>query len=433
MPTRFQEILQKHFQQRVNKEHGKLAEWQRKRFEVFLDNGLPTRKDEEWKYTSAAAIVKNGFEPLVDAGQNDETIIPKEYLLGLSDAWRMVFLNGFYAKKQSDLRQLSTGLQIESLSDLRKNQPEKLAHRLGMGTPDEAFTLLNDAFLQDGAFIHIAENCRINKPLHLLSLNQNLSDAILVQPRHVVQIGKNSLITIVLSAANFNTDKGELNNLLTQITVEENAELHLYLVHDQENSDTYLDHTYIEAAKNSRVFCYNLTLGGKLIRNDLRVNLIGEGSEANLFGLYALHGKQHADNRTLVIHAKPHCQSNELYKGILDEQSTGIFNGKILVEQDAQKTLAFQHNPNILLSNEATINSKPQLEIFADDVKCTHGASSGGIDPNALYYLQTRGIGLNEARKLLVYAFSKEVSDAIALPALKDWFEQKLSERFLVS
>ncbi len=432
MPPKFEQFIKKQFDKTVLPTQGNLFSWQQKRFKAFLEKGIPGKKHEEWKYTSARSMLKDNILMLPDNKKDKNIAIENNHFLGLNDAWHMVFINGYYAGNQSRLADLDAGLNIESLAEIRKEHPEKLAHRLNTGMSDDAFTLLNDAFLQDGSIINIADHCHLDKAIHLFSYNRN-PDKLLIQPRHVISLGKSSKVSIVLSAANYYTEKSALNNLLTQISVAENAELHLYLIHSQDNEDFYLDHTYIEAASNSRIYTYHLTMAGKMVRNDLRIKLNGPGAEAHLFGLYALQGHQHVDNRTFVDHAMPHCQSNELYKGILNDTSTGIFNGKILVEKDAQKTLAFQHNPNILLSNEANLNTKPQLEIFADDVKCSHGASSGGIDPNALYYLQARGIGMDDARKILMYAFSNEILDKIALPALKQWFEAKLSKQYLVS
>jgi len=410
-----------------------VARWQKEQMARFLEAGLPGPKTEAWKYTPLRPVLGKGKFRLPGTSADGVSALPDELFLGVEEAWRFVFLNGWFAHDLS-----SPGpypFDFETLSGLKQKEHDwKPRAEDPEDVKEEPFILLNDAFLQDGAVISIPDKAEPERPLFLLNLNRHQGEALLVQPSHTVSVGKRCRVSLVLHAAALSTGKtGELNNSNFRLDIGDGSTVNLFVIHEQENEDVYLDHARVTLGRNSKLYAWHITLGGRLVRNNLSVHILGEGAEVRLYGLYLLRGEQHVDNRTFMDHAVPDAWSNELYKGIMDGNSTGVFNGKILVRKDAQRTNAFQHNPNILLSNGATINTKPQLEIFADDVKCSHGATSGGLDPNALFYLRTRGLGRQDAKNLLTYAFAWDVLDNIPLEGIKSHFSHILEKRFIVN
>ena len=280
----------------------------------------------------------------------------------------------------------------------------------------------------DGAFIFIPEKTVIPQAIHILYLTDSVDGNVITFPRNLTIASQFSQVLIVESYHSI-SNQISFTNAVTEIIAEENANVDYYKIQDENNASFQINNTQIKQERNSNVSSNTITLDGALVRNNLNYLINGEGCETHLFGLYLLNGKQHVDNHTLVDHAVPHCLSNELYKGIMKDQSSGVFNGRIMVRKDAQKTNAFQSNKNILLSDNAHVTTKPQLEIFADDVKCSHGATTGQLDQEALFYLRSRGIAKDKAMALLVHAFASDVIDKVKIDKLKINLLHLISER----
>ena len=284
----------------------------------------------------------------------------------------------------------------------------------------ESFIALNTAFTFDGAFIHIPAHTVVEKPIHLLHVSDARNEATVSYPRNLIVAENNSRVKVIESFHTVQSANHNFINSVTEVVVKENSIVELNKIQNEAAEAFHINHTEASQEKNSTFKINTITLGGGIVRNNLHIVLNGEYCNSQLNGLYLLNGSQLVDNHTLVDHAKPNCYSNELYKGIIDGKAQGVFNGKIFVRKDAQKTNAYQSNKNILLSDDASMNAKPQLEIFADDVKCSHGATTGQLDEDALFYLRSRGIGEENAKALLNVAFAADVIKNISIEALKN-------------
>ncbi len=297
---------------------------------------------------------------------------------------------------------------------------------------DDVFTALNTAFTHDGICIYIAKNKVIEKPIQLLFISTNSEESICYQPRNIIEIGENAQVKIIETHQSL-SEKTVLTNVVTEIFVGKNAILDYYKIQNDTLKASLIDNTYISQKENSNASVHTFSFGGELTRNNLNFYHHGEHLESTLKGITILSGTQHVDNYTLVNHAQPNCESHQDYKAILSDKSAGVFNGKIMVEKIAQKTNAYQQNDTILLSEKATINTKPQLEIFADDVKCSHGCTVGELNKDALFYLQTRGIPQKAGEALLTYAFANTVLESVKIPALKEKISQMISNKLDVN
>ncbi len=395
----------------------------------FAELGFPTARNEDWKFTNLASLTKALFQTFT----RDElehlyrgfAMRTPEDLEDL-DAYQIGFLNGHYAEALStfefSILTPPTGLILESLPQaLMKDAARVQANLARHAKYDEhSFVALNTASLRDGAFICVPRGTVLNKPLHLLFVSTTPDGPIATHPRSLVVVGENTQVTIVETYVG----QGDyFTNAIVEIVAGENAIIDHYKVQRESKDAYHIATTAVHQAKGSNFRTHYIGLGGKLVRNEVHVRFDGEGAEATVNGLYLASGNQHMDNFTVIDHAKPHCDSHELYKGILDGKAHGVFNGKIFVRPDAQKTDAKQTNQTLLLSEDAVINTKPQLEIFADDVKCTHGATVGQLDPNQLFYLRARGLGLEEARNLLTFAFANDIIGRIQVEPLRKQLE----------
>jgi Fe-S cluster assembly protein SufD len=342
----------------------------------------------------------------------------------------MVFLNGHYSESLSSVHALPNGVKITSLASALKSDYDLVNRYLTRYAKfdDNAFTALNTAFIEDGAFIFVPDNIVVEEPVHLLFVSAISDSSFVAHPRNVIVAGKNSQISVVETY-------GALHNSVyfTNVVTEMFAGEHSVIEHDKlqtENLHAYhigSMHVYMNAKSN--MTSNSISLGGALTRNNVTAVLDAEGIECTLNGLSLATGKQHVDNHTTIDHAKPHCNSHELYKSILDGNSRGVFNGKIFVRKDAQKTDAKQTNKTLLLSDDATIDTKPQLEIFADDVKCTHGATVGQLDEEQIFYLRSRGLGLDAARDILTFAFASDVINRIHVEPLRHQLDNMIQSR----
>lgn len=385
----------------------------------FENKGFPTKKEEAWKYTSLNAILKNDYTVFPKQEPAIEFAEVKKYFLHEIDTYKVIFIDGKYSSFLSatthdgiDVCLMSSALNKPKYKMIIDEYFNKIASR------DESLTTLNTAFAAEGAYINIPKSKVVEKPIEIIYFSTGKEDALMVQPRNLVVVGENAHVQIIERHQSIN-ENPVLTNSVTEIFAQKRAIVDYYKIQNDLTSANLIDNTYIAQKQESRVSVHTFSFGGNLTRNNLNFYHLGERIDSTLKGITIIGDKQHVDHYTLVHHAQPNCESHQNYKCILADNSTGVFNGKIYVEREAQKTDAFQQNNNILLSEKATINAKPQLEIFADDVKCSHGCTIGQLDESAMFYMQQRGIPKKEAKALLMYAFSNEVIDSIKIPELK--------------
>lgn len=396
----------------------------------FSELGFPTTRNEEWKYTNVSPILEHKFKLLQEpVGLTKKDIQP--FLFEGLEENVLVFINGKFSEELSKIQSDASGLIIGSLKDAMNHHTSIVNQHLGsyISFEDESFTALNTAFTNEGAFIYVPENMVVETPIHLLNLSDSQDSDLISHPRNLFIAGKSSQVQIIESFHAL-SDATYFNNLVTEVFVDENAIVDHLKIQEESRHAFHVSNTQVHQQSNSVYTSVNIDLGGSLVRNNLSVQLNGKNCESHLFGFYLGTGTQHIDNHTFIDHAMPHCFSNELYKGILDEKARGVFNGKILVRQDAQKTNALQSNKTLLLTNDAQINAKPQLEIFADDVKCTHGATIGQLDDEALFYLRARGISEEMAGAMLRHAFISDVLENVKIDAVRQRLDKTIIDHF---
>ncbi|WP_296698205.1 Fe-S cluster assembly protein SufD [Algoriphagus sp.] len=386
----------------------------------FLNQGLPTLKSEEYKFTAITKKLEQSLSNLSPAKPFD--LSEEEVSEAIPQGFEgpiLVFSNGHLIKN------LCLGIDHLNFSTLS----EKLETPIGSiaKVDKDAFAALNQASFEEGVFISIPKKEVVEKPILLLSFNKaNLGDVI--SPRVWIDAGDFAEVTFISHSIN-KGDTPYFVNKVVEIKGGLNSQIRYYRIQNEGKNAFEVSNIETNLLQDSRFTSVTLSLSGEMVRNNLSLNLLGSNSEGNMYGIYLLNGKTHVDNHTNVDHTIPHAESNELYKGILADQSRGVFNGKIFVRQDAQKTNAFQQNNNILLSNDATINTKPQLEIWADDVKCSHGCTTGQLDEEALFYLQARGIDKIQAKGLLLFAFAGEVLEHIENESFREYCTNLVQER----
>jgi Fe-S cluster assembly protein SufD len=396
-----------------------LVEIRRDAMERLNEIGFPTMRQEEWKYTNVAPIVKTAF---VAAPEDGPRRVEES-----REGMQLVFVNGRHAPDLSSTPR--DGVQVGSLRHILATEPELARPHLAKIARDgNAFAAANAAFLEDGAFVRIPKGAAVPEPIHLVFLSEPVFGPTLSHIRNLIVSEPGSQASVVET---YIGTAGELyfTNAVTEVALLDGAILDHYKLERESTSAYHVATMEVVQERDSRLTSHSMTFGGALVRNDLNVRLAAEGADCTLNGLFVGSGNQHLDNHTLIDHAKPHGTSRELYKGIMDGKSRGVFHGKIIVRPDAQKTDAMQTNKNLLLSREALVNSTPALEIFADDVKCRHGSTIGQLDAGALFYLRSRGIGEREARDLLVYAFASDVSSRIRIAPLRTLVEEHLGLR----
>jgi Fe-S cluster assembly protein SufD len=399
----------------------------------FAKLGIPGRKSEEYKYVNMELTLKGDFafssslavtvqQARLPDGQVELASIVKNAIV-------VVIENGVYSAQLSSLGNLPKGLSIQNIADATNQESFKSHYSSYADVTSDAFVALNTALASGGVFIHVAKSAVIELPIHIIHIN-TCSAPTIVNARNLVVVEENAQATIVESFIVGSNSAKVFNNALSEIVVASNANVKHYKIQDEGDAGNLVNTTQVIQKKQSVFSTNNFTLSGSLVRNNLTIVLDDEFIESHLNGLYLTKGNQVVDNHTLVDHRKPNCNSNELYKGIIDDKSAATFNGKIYVRKDAQKTNAFQSNKNILLSDDGTINTKPQLEIYADDVKCSHGTSTGKLDEDQVFYLRARGLSESSAKKLLMHAFASEVVNTVELKELKNYLEAEISNRF---
>ncbi len=386
----------------------------------FEDKGFPTKKDEAWKYTSLNAILKKDFSVFPKNEVTIEFKDVKKYFLHEIDTYKVVFIDGVFSSHLSSTTH--DGIDVCLMSSALTKPKYKMVidtYFNQIASKDESLTSLNTAFANEGAYINIPKSKVADKPIEIMYFSTGSEAALLVQPRNLVIVGENSHVQIIERHQCLN-ENAVLTNSVTEIFAQKRAIVDYYKIQNDELEANLIDNTYVSQKQESHVSVQTFSFGGNLTRNNLNFYHFGERLTSTLNGITIIGDKQHVDHYTLVHHAQPNCESFQDYKGIFSDRSTGVFNGKVYVEKEAQKTNAFQKSNNILLSDKATINAKPQLEIFADDVKCSHGCTVGQLDETALFYMQQRGIPKKEAKALLLYAFSNAVIENIKIPELKN-------------
>ncbi len=387
-----------------------------KNFEL---KGFPNRKEEAWKYTSLNSIQKVDFSIFPKETNALEYKDVKRYFLHEIDTYKIVFIDGVYSSFLSETTHDGVDICLMSAA-LSKPMYKQIidVYFNEVASKDESLTTLNTAFSKEGAYIYIPKNKMPKKPIEILHFATGNEAALLLQPRNLIIAEENAELQIIERHQSL-TSNEVLTNCVTEIFAAKNAIIDYYKVQNDVKNASLIDNTYISQKSNSVVKVHTFSFGGKLTRNNLNYYQNGEYIDSTMKGVTILGEKQHVDHHTLVHHRQPNCESHQDYKGIYGEKSMGVFNGKIIVDKIAQKTNAFQQNNNILISDKATINTKPQLEIFADDVKCSHGCTIGQLDEEAMFYLQTRGIPKKEAAALLMYAFANNVLASVRIPELK--------------
>jgi len=385
----------------------------------FENKGFPSKKEEAWKYTSLNAILKNDFSVFPKKDNAIEFKDVKKYFLHEIDTYKVVFIDGIFSSFLSSTTH--EGLDVCLMSSALTKPKYKMVidnYFNQIASKEESLTSLNTAFSLEGAYINIPKSKVVEKPIEIIYFSTGNEAALMVQPRNLVIVGENAHVQIVERHQSLNSNP-VLTNSVTEIFAQKRAIVDYYKIQNDVQTANLIDNTYIAQKQESRVAVHTFSFGGNITRNNLNFYHQGERIDSTLKGITIIGDKQHVDHYTLVQHATPNCESHQNYKTILHDNSTGVFNGKIFVEKEAQKTDAFQQNNNILIGDKATINAKPQLEIFADDVKCSHGCTIGQLDESAMFYMQQRGIPKKEAKALLMYAFTSEVTNSIKIPELK--------------
>ncbi|MFI2741794.1 Fe-S cluster assembly protein SufD [Zhouia sp. PK063] len=404
-----------------------------KAIKTFEEKGFPTKKDEAWKYTSLNAVLKNDFSvfPKSEAALDFKDV--KQYFIHEIDAYRIIFIDGKYSSHLSDTTHEGADICILG-SALCKPKYKEVIEKYFNKTvnEDDSLTSLNTAFSKEGAFIHIPKGKVLEKPIQIIHFATGNEAALMLHPRNLIIAEDNSQVQIIERHQSL-TENAVFTNSVTEIFTGKNAHVDYYKIQNDAQTASLIDNTYISQDRDSHASVHTFSLGGNLTRNNLNFYHKGENILSTLKGITIIGDKQHVDHSTLVHHAQPNCESHQDYKGIYADRSTGVFNGRIIVEKEAQKTDGFQQNNNILIDDKATINAKPQLEIFADDVKCSHGCTIGQLDEEALFYLRSRGIPAKEAKALLTYGFANNVLESVKIKELKTRINKLIAEKLGVN
>lgn len=392
---------------------------------AIIHNGLefPTIRDEYWKYTRTASITSSVFK------QNEVEIQSLEsFMIPQLDAHMIVFVNGEFSKQLSS-SEFPNGLKVIALSKASASDKDLICQHLGKHIDAEkhAFNTLNTSYFKDAAYVKVEAKASIEKPVCVLNISSGQKQA--VNARNLIVIGENANVNVITQFEGRDNEDA-FTNSVSEVVVASGAHGCLYIVQNEGEKSSHINSTQIVQEKDSTFSVITFTKTGKLVRNNLNFSVKGEGCESNMYGVYFTRGNQHVDNHTYVDHLVPNCNSNELYKGVMADKSTGVFNGKIMVHKDAQKTNAFQSNQNVLLSDTASIYTKPELEIYADDVKCSHGCTIGQLDEEATFYLQSRGLSKDDANKMLIQAFASDIIEKIEIEPMRTSIEEFVHRQF---
>jgi Fe-S cluster assembly protein SufD len=397
----------------------------------FADQGFPKLSDEDWRFTNIAPIAKLNFQLAKEVSVNGaETKLIDESAFAKLSGHRLVFVNGFFCAKLSSLKPVASGVRIENLSAALAHDSALIEKHLGKyaHTSSNTFAALNQAFFTDGAFIFVPAGVEVAEPVQLIYISSAVQNGETILPRNLVIAEANSKLTVVESYISTG-NVAYFTNAVTEILAGDNAKVEHVKLQDEALDAFHIATIAGEFGRASNVTVHSFALGAKLSRTNIRTKLAGEGLECILNGLYLTRGEQLADHHMIVEHAQPHCASHEYFNGILDDKSKGVFHGRIYVHPIAQKTDAKQTNKNLLLSDDATADTKPQLEIYADDVKCTHGATIGQLNDESIFYLRSRGIGSDTARQMLIHAFAGEIIERIKCEPAREVIDKLVWDR----
>ena len=400
-------------------------------FDNFNRLGIPTGKNEEWKYTRIGTVFNKEYQFL--PGKTAEAFSAEDLngirLPGHEAANELVFVNGLYSSSLSAIR--SSALIVTSLEKAATNEYSAIVSKHFEHSNTyikDGIHALNTAFAGNGVFIHVKKGQVVEHPVYVYNITDTRSGNSFSQLRSLIHVAEHAHIQLVETYATIGTADSFVNQV-TEVIVEKDALVEYYKIQNNAPAANQVSTTHFRQTGKSFIHAVTISLNGGIVRNNLNMAMEAEYSEAHLYGLYFLKGNSHIDNHTIVDNVKPHCLSNELYKGIIDDNATAVFNGKIFVQPQAQKINAFQSNKNVLLSNNATVNTKPQLEIFADDVKCSHGCTVGQLDEEAMFYLRSRGVHEKTAKSLLVHSFAVDILEYIKPQAIRNYVDQLISER----
>ena len=424
-------IKEKYHQLLSNNGSSPLTSIEQNAFNTFSSLGVPTVKHEEWKYTRIGSVLKKeyAFNPENIASAVSLVDLEAVRLPGHEDANELVFVNGLYSDRLSTIR--SGGLAVLNLEEAAKNEYKTVVEQhLGHSSKyiKDGIHALNTAFLQEGVFINVKKGEVVEHAVYIYNINDARSANLFSQPRILIYVGENAQVQFAETYTTLGTCES-FTNQVTEVVVEKDAIVEYYKIQSDSAHSSQVNTTHFRQIGKSLVNTVTVSLSGGIVRNNLNIAMEAEHSESHFYGLYFLNGKTHVDNHTVVDNVKPNCYSNELYKGVVDDEATAVFNGKIFVQRDAQKTNAYQSNKNILLSDSATVNTKPQLEIFADDVKCSHGCTVGQLDEEGMFYLRSRGVSEKTAKSLLVHAFAIDILGHIKPEPIRSYVDKLISER----
>lgn len=399
---------------------------------TFEEQGFPSKKEENWKYTSLNSILKEDYSVFPKQENALDYKDVKKYFIHDIDTYKIIFIDGKYSSHLSqtthdgiDVCLMSSALNKPKYQLIIENYFNKVATK-------DSLSSLNTAFSNEGAYIHIPKNKVVEKPIQIIYFSTGNESAMMLQPRNLVVVDENSHVQIIERHQSL-TSNPVLTNSVTEIFANKRGIVDYYKIQNDNENASLIDNTFVDQKRESHVSVHTFSFGGKLTRNNLNFYQNGEHMDSTLNGVTIIGDKQHVDHNTLVHHIEPNCESHQDYKGIFNDTATGVFNGKVIVNKEAQKTNAFQSNNNILLSDKATINSKPQLEIFADDVKCSHGCTIGQLDESAMFYMRSRGIPEKEAKALLMFAFSNNVLSSVKIPELKQRITKIIADKLGVN
>ncbi|GAA0736445.1 MULTISPECIES: Fe-S cluster assembly protein SufD [Flavobacteriaceae] len=399
---------------------------------TFEQKGFPTKKEEAWKYTSLNSVLKHDYSLFPKTENAIEYKDIKPYLIHDIDSYKIIFIDGKYSSHLSQTTHDGIDVCLMSAALAKPKYRLVIENYFNKAATKDSLPSLNTAFSSEGAYIHIPKNKLVEKPIQIVHFSTGNEAALMLQPRNLIVVDENSHVQIIERHQSL-TDNPVLTNSVTEIFANKRAIADYYKIQNDNQNASLIDNTFIKQKQESHVSVHTFSFGGKLTRNNLNFYQNGERIDSTLKGITIIGDKQHVDHNTLVHHIEPNCESHQDYKGIFGDSATGVFNGQVVVEKEAQKTNAYQSNNNILVSDKATINSKPQLEIFADDVKCSHGCTIGQLDESAMFYMRSRGIPEKEARALLMYAFSNNVLNSVKIPEIKQRITKLIAKKLGVN
>ncbi|MEM9663724.1 MAG: Fe-S cluster assembly protein SufD [Bacteroidota bacterium] len=431
LEARFLDAFHVNDGQMLNGQNDRLKDLRREAIRHFEALGFPALKAEAWKYTKIRKVLQHEFG--IDLAPATEGVTAADVeaarIPGLEDAYVFVLVNGRFREDLSSLDGLPEGVVLTGFQHAASHHPElvnaHLAHYADF--QDDAFVALNTAFITDGLFLHVPKNTVVERPIQVVNLLHTDHD-LFIQPRKLIVAERSSQVTVVETFGGL-TDAATFTKSVTEFFVASNAHVKHYQIQEEGTAASTVGLIRGYQQGDSTFSTTTVTFDGATIRNNISLLPDGQHCNTNMYGLFLGRGRLHVDNHTFMDHAQPQCESNELYKGILDDRATGVFNGKIFVRQDAQQTNAYQSNKSIVLSDTARMYSKPELEIYADDVRCSHGATTGQLDEEGVFYLRARGLTERQARALMLLAFARDVLDTVELEPLHDYLDVRVSDR----